>query len=303
MRGRRSQHSYAKLVLLAVGAVGLSALPVASAALPGRNGKIAYGTFVEGTNATGLEVWSVSARGNQKAMALFGLEDEGADPAFSPRGRKLVFSGGGGFEDSDGPDGLFIGRGDGRPRPRRMTSSQDVAPDFSPGGRIVFARLSYPVGAPGLGVSEIRVYSRRRSRRISLGWDPAWSSRGTIAFVAGNPDVYTMRPDGLDVRFVVHGSEPDWSPSGRRLVFTTPSGRLALVRPSGQGLRHLTRRRGYSAPAFSPDGRYVAAARGTRLVVIRLRDRRIHYPRTGEEAQGDGITGIDWQPLPRRRHR
>lgn len=67
----------------------------------------------------------------------------------------------------------------------------------------------------------------------TLNYDPAWSPDGRrIAFVStadGNPDIYTMRPDGTGVRQLtkndfVFDEAPNWSPDGTHIVFTSDRG-------------------------------------------------------------------------------
>src|SRR3954467_9792829 len=205
------------LALVTVGAIFLAAPALASAALPGRDGKIAYG-FSEGDNTVNYEIDSVWASG-KGLRSLY----SGTDPAYSPRGRTLIFS-----SPYDEEEGLYVGRASPSGREKRLTRSFDSDPDYARDGRIVFTRMNLDDGS-----EKVRVYRHGRSHAIASGSDPAWSSRGRIAFVRPH-GIYTMRPDGTNVRFVVRGSEPDWSPSGRRLVFVTRSRRLALVRPSGK---------------------------------------------------------------------
>jgi Tol biopolymer transport system component len=274
-------------------AIGISLVPAsAQAAYPGRNGKIAYaesdGAISNGSTSSLASIWS-SGRGARPLA--FG----GVDPAFSPSGRTLAFADEFGF-------GISITRPEGR-RVRRVTRGSDSNPDFAPSGRrIVFER--YPVSGP----QEIRIYHAGRTRLLTRGNSPAWSpGGGAIAFTRTLTDgtqrtgIYTIGPDGRNLRLVTVGFDPDWSPSGRTLGFVITPGRLATIRPSGAGFRRLTRRPIYSHPAFSPDGRAVAALRsngdGQDLVTINLRTRRLRsvlFP-------DDGFTsGIDWQPLRRR---
>ena len=92
---------------------------------------------------------------------------------------------------------------------------------------------------------------------------------GRIAFQAdtgsGN-QIYTVRPDGSDLRQITHVSgdavRPDWSPDGRRLVFeldTPDSQSLAMMNADGSGLVDLITApnsffQGVADPAFTPDG-------------------------------------------------
>jgi hypothetical protein len=163
--------------------------PGAQAALPGRNGKIAYEvSTVSGASGEFLlsSVW-MSGRANRP------ISDD-SDPAYSPTGRRLVTAHPFGA-------GLRIGRSDGRGRWRALTHGGDGEPDFSPRGtQVVFSRDAYP------SPSEIRIYSKGRSRRIGFGLNPAWSVRGRIAYEGVGADgvttgtIFTMRADGGDVR-------------------------------------------------------------------------------------------------------
>jgi Tol biopolymer transport system component len=289
----QSARGFGVLVCLLAGLV-LAAAP-AEGAYPGRNGKIAY-TDWDGANSNGSLSWVASIWSNGKGARTHAVGV--SDPAYSPSGRTLAYA-----DDYD--SGIWITRPEGR-RVRRITRGLDFSPDFAPSGRrIVFVRLK-DSGAEG----EIRIYHAGRTALLTHGDAPAWSARGrAIAFTRtltdGTPrsGIYTIGPDGRNLRFVTLGSSPDWSPSGRTLGFVTPAGRLATIRPSGAGFRRLTQRTGYTKPAFSPDGRSLAAARSESgqedLVTINLRTRRLRsvfFPEAG-------IIGnrIDWQPLPRRR--
>jgi dipeptidyl aminopeptidase/acylaminoacyl peptidase len=92
---------------------------------------------------------------------------------------------------------------------------------------------------------------------------------GRIAYVAESTDrcsscydIFTMRPDGSGLRQLTHNgavSDPDWSPNGRRILYTQSPFRNNRSRHdiwlmNGNG-RHKTRmvRRGLS-PAWAPGG-------------------------------------------------
>jgi Tol biopolymer transport system component len=97
-----------------------------------------------------------------------------------------------------------------------------------------------------------------------------------------------MNADGSNLRSVpgsIAGREPAWSPDGRRFAFLSyrdrhgkvcdrercyPNAEVYVVRTDGTGLRRLTRTRAdEAAPALSPDGRWVAFARGPRILRVR----------------------------------
>jgi TolB protein len=107
------------------------------------------------------------------------------------------------------------------------------------------------------------------------GWEesPAWSPDGSrIAFEksfyeAGDRfdflttiDVWTVAPDGRDRRNVTRdgsASSPAWSPDGRALAYARGDG-IFVVRRDGSRRRHIVRRADPTTPAWSPDGGRIA---------------------------------------------
>lgn len=95
----------------------------------------------------------------------------------------------------------------------------------------------------------------------------AGAETGKIAFVSlrdGNPEIYTMNPDGSgQVRLTDNAAddlEPAWSPDGTRIAFiSTRDGdhKLFVMNADGTGVSQLT---DYDAgePAWSPDGTRIA---------------------------------------------
>lgn len=90
----------------------------------------------------------------------------------------------------------------------------------------------------------------------------------------GTIEVYTLALDSLAVRQITDFPEPeianrfpDWSPSGRNLVFVSESsagiGELYIVAADGTGLRKLTSDPArYENPAWSPGGDWIAFEKG-----------------------------------------
>lgn len=152
-----------------------------------------------------------------------------------------------------------------------------------PNGRIAFMRFDAD------GEFQVWVANPDMSQQIQLthgpgsdAWFPAWSPDGAlIAFSShrSDPDpgddvevsdVFTMRPDGTDVRKVTDSSgfsgNPAWSPDGRWLVFSSNGGdasqgqRIFIIPRDGSAPpRRITSlpagSLGQELARFSPDGK------------------------------------------------
>jgi TolB protein len=144
------------------------------------------------------------------------------------------------------------------------------------------------------------------------GWQH-FNSR--IAFIQANAstpggDVYTMNPDGSDVRQLTNLGPnnsafwENWSFDGRQIVFVeSPNspGQLWLMRADGSGQHLLLSEADYGeyAPSFSPDGVWVVFTRcqnvsnGNGCAIYRIR------------TDGSGLTPVtdfqlalnDWEPV------
>src|SRR5919106_6113224 len=151
----------------------------------------------------------------------------------------------------------------------------------------------------------------RLTQRDPSGFVPAWSPDGSrIAFTGsaddqsrqlwlmsrtgGGPHRLTnLRVHGLDGG---PGFDPDWSPSGRRLVFSLGGHAIYTVRTNGTQLRRLTGRGrvGHDDwdPAWSPKGGAILFTRDGRI--HRMRPDGTHLRRLG---LGDEA---DWSPNGKR---
>lgn len=180
-----------------------------------------------------------------------------SEPAWSPDGREIAVMGAVGPLPADGPPpvvGIFVMDADGS-NVRQLTQLQpnsgteDHQPTWSPDGRrIAFMRSNNtidPENASSIYVIDADGGHLELVRRMPRKWPGAGA--------------------------------PDWSPDGKRLLFSTfcwfgpcgqpPTGaQLFTLKPNGEGLRRVTHLAGNSYNAgWSPDGKKIVFAHHRRL--------------------------------------
>jgi Tol biopolymer transport system component len=101
--------------------------------------------------------------------------------------------------------------------------------------------------------------------------DPAASPDGRliaytrILLARPGSQIWAVRKDGSHQRFIARGSDPAWSPDGKRIVFVGPRAprvskpEIYIMRADGTHIRRLTKNWNASdrSPAFSPDGKRI----------------------------------------------
>lgn len=221
------------------------------------------------------------------------------EPDFSPDGSRVAFGFGNrlAVADADGTNMVVLG----------ALTDFDSDPSWSPRGTtLTFA---------GRENAQNNLYSVRpdgtQLRRLTIrgGRAPAWSSRGELAYVRKGT-IFRVRPRiGRTVR-VAEGERPDFSPSGRTVLYARDENVYSIsLRPGGRRrlrLRHADR------AVFSPDARRLAYVKRTdrlangefylSVLVSRADGRGARIVRRGRE-QPVGSTfanyvDVAWRPEP-----
>lgn len=182
------------------------------------------------------EIWTMAAAGGD----LFRVTHHSGprlflEPTFSPDGKWLVFEVDEGGTGENARGSIYKVRADGAELTQLTDGpaggTDDRQPNWSPaGGRILFQRRRPP---------------------------------------GDNWDIYTMAPDGSDVRRVTTSPAADtdasWSPDGRRIVYSSDNGELArpavyVIDAAGGLPTRVTFDVAHEdgAPSWSPDGRWLA---------------------------------------------
>ena len=284
----------------------------------------------------GSQVESIEPEGSDRRVVF--LEDSRVHYsriAFSPDGTRIAFDnfleGDYGIETAD-PDGSDI---------VRLTDGvNDSWASWSPDGtKILFSSTRYDPAIEGClpgfpheyrCPTDIYVMDVDGSNVVRLTDDPAgefmprWSpDGGLIAFVregelrAGTYEaIYTMRPDGTNVRKISSGDRgsdfwPCWSPDGSQVVFAAireEDWGLWVVNADGSSERSILGGTGagyVDNPVWSPDGSLIAFV-GNLAIDDYSPDDALYVMRpegTGvtpiADAPGVGVAGdIAWQPIP-----
>jgi TolB protein len=296
--------------LLALVAAVLAALGVgaASAASPGGNGLLVYlqgdvgSTMPVGLMVSdGAQTREIGPRCGGEATPI--AEVCPSDPVWSPDGSRLAFAQGDDLAtiNADGTDLRVIDLGSVRSpaSPTWSPDSSELAFDaFETAGR----RELYKVLADGSA----------GPRRVTFkgGQSPAWSSRGTIAFVRSK-NIFKLTRAGVVSGVTTRGGyQPSWGPGGRVIAFVRKTDNSLRDAPTflyrydvagRTALRRLTGRPA-SEPAWSPDGRSVLFTRreaGNSIIAsVGAGGGDLRTVALGEEGRGRNVSSADLQPVP-----
>jgi TolB protein len=223
---------------------------------------------------TALVVWETTGANPRR---IYRANGSAMGPQWSADGRRIVFGAGSYFLARQGrPAQIVTVASDGSdPHPLPTGSGNAGFPSWSPDSKQVVYRF-WGETAGGLRIVNL---ADGAIRTLTTGYDnfPMWSPKGDrIAFnrLAGDDfDIYTIRPDGTDVRRLTEApgndSHPAWSPDGEYILFSSsrfgfkdeaamfdipqPYGELFIMKSDGSDQRALTDNRWEEGtPAWVP---------------------------------------------------
>jgi Tol biopolymer transport system component len=287
----------------------------AHAAFPGANGKIAFYMYRSPDPGDGYQIYLIKDDGTGLTQ-LTSSVGHSMEADWSADGSRLVFQRESqeafSYEfdlyamNADGSGQVrltsFVGNTSSGPRsaenPSWSLDNSQIA--FDTGQEFGNAQ-ALVVNADGTGVTNIAADSFYERA-------PSWSPKGDrIAFPGtfnGQDGIYTVRPDGSDVRLAVPGlwNRPDWSPDGSKLAFGGfgANNQIWVANVDGSGLRMLTAADNVAEllPVWSPDGTKIAFQRisssATNLWVMSSGggNERLVFDSPA------GPSPSSWQPLP-----
>jgi len=155
------------------------------------------------------------------------------------------------------------------------TGNPTLAPRWSPDGKWVLYSMAksgttdiYRISSAGGGTPQ----KLTNGPGINIGGSYSPDGRQIVfeSDRSGSQQIYVMASDGSGQKrisfFGGRAATPEWSPRGDQIAFTHIAGnlRVAVMSPSGGGMRHLTDSWQDEAPTWSPNGRIVQFFRTTK---------------------------------------
>jgi Tol biopolymer transport system component len=173
-----------------------------------------------------------------------------SDPSFTPDGRSIVYT----RYDMRQTEEVWIMKVDGTDH-RRVTDACAIDPGVSPDGTMLACKAPegalWVVNMDGTGAKQV-------SPAMDIGYTIDWAPDGkTIVFVDSSEtmptgvNIATVQPDGTDLTYVTHYTEPGWytgfggySPDGESIVYRLEHGpgekAVVIMNADGSDPREVT---------------------------------------------------------------
>jgi WD40-like Beta Propeller Repeat len=285
------------------GVVALAALSIATpahATYPGGKGEI---TFVDSESDRGdagfTDLTRLSPKGKTLGSLVHCRYDQGEGPATGCASSGASYSRSGKSAAFAIDNRLAVSAADGTSRvvlPK--LTDEDSQPAWTRDGKLVFTGRKggkanlYFVNADGSGL---------RQFTQSGGATPAASNRGMLAYSARGY-VRLVKSDGTGGRRLARGTNPDFSPSGKTVVYER-RGALYRISIRKHAKRHRVARKGRD-PVFSPTGTrvlYIGPGHEDTDLLDTVSPRgksrhKVHDPHTETAVEAEGLSAPGWQP-------
>jgi TolB protein len=313
-----SLRRYGGLVVAIVVGLVIGVPPAFGAGVSDEQGRIAFTSDRDGD----YDIWSMRPNGSNPVNLTADSAAFEFGPSWRPDGRRIAFMSNRATPTNPERDyEIFVMHPDGS-RVRQLTANtlDDEFPSWSPDSRkLVFHRDFNPI--PGMVDWDLFTMRADGTGQRNLTSSPGinehdadWAPNGRrIAFERGlekAAEIYTMRPDGSEVRQLTFNRSADrnpaWSPDSRKLAFDSDRDggfEIYRMRADGSDQTRLTFNNIYqSGAAWSPDGGRIAfhRERNDNLEVYTMRADGSDQVNLTRHPATDWFP--DWQPLPQRLH-
>jgi Tol biopolymer transport system component len=246
-----------------------------------REGKLAISDIKNLATVATASISVMNADGSDKKVVFSDKAGAAFVPTWSPDGQWIAFGFGGFFGAREKePARLMMVRADGSQQPKELTKGLPNSgfPTWSPDGKKIMYRV-WGAGEYGLRVLNIDDGSVK-TLTTELDNFPAYSPSGDlITFTRRDAktldyDIFTMRPDGTDVKRLTttpgNDSHSSWSPDGKYILWSSgrygfkdeaplydnsfqPFAQIFIMKADGSGQHALTYSRWEdSMPAIVP---------------------------------------------------
>jgi len=180
----------------------------------------------------GCDIYKMRAKGSGEKRLTSTPERPEYDPAFSPSGRKIVFSRFNPAGTAGYGDHIYVMRANGS-HVRRLTDGPSASyPEFSPDRRhIVFSQEGHIALMRADGTHKRLVDYPLKGHDAAIAPDFSPNGRHIVFSAGGANDIYAMRRNGTHFRRLTTDREdnvrPVFSPDGKKIAFESGRNREA----------------------------------------------------------------------------